>query len=113
MRLRRLSAESLILLRIIDIYPLGVFSARLPTARPEQLLAVAKLEGVDMSSVVDGKAGPTAADGGEIAAREQVFDPVCGMRVDPHATAHAQAYGGQTYWFCSAGCRAKFAANPA
>jgi len=42
-----------------------------------------------------------------------VRDPVCGMTVDPHKTSHRQLYGGHTYYFCSAGCRGKFAANPA
>ncbi len=47
---------------------------------------------------------PTAADG--------VIDPVCGMSVDPHTTPHIHKHYGQTYYFCSAGCRTKFAAAP-
>ena len=39
-------------------------------------------------------------------------DPVCGMMVDPHATAHRAEHGGHPYYFCSAGCRTKFVANP-
>jgi Cu+-exporting ATPase len=39
-------------------------------------------------------------------------DPVCGMTVDPHTTAHRHSYQGRTYYFCSDGCRAKFAAEP-
>ena len=40
-------------------------------------------------------------------------DPVCGMSVDP-ATAKASAeYEGRTYYFCCAGCRTKFLAEPA
>jgi Cu+-exporting ATPase len=39
------------------------------------------------------------------------IDPVCGMAVDP-TTALAHAHAGRTYYFCSAGCRAKFAAQP-
>jgi P-type Cu+ transporter len=42
-----------------------------------------------------------------------VIDPVCGMRVDPHATAHHHSGRDRTYYFCSAGCRGKFAADPA
>ncbi len=39
-------------------------------------------------------------------------DPVCGMTVDP-ATAKARAdYKSATYYFCCAGCRTKFIANP-
>src|SRR4051794_782127 len=45
-------------------------------------------------------------------ARLRVKDPVCGMDVDPHATPHRHELGGRTYYFCSAGCRAKFATVP-
>ena len=40
------------------------------------------------------------------------IDPVCGMTVDPHTTTHRADYHGHTYYFCSAGCRTKFIANP-
>jgi Cu+-exporting ATPase len=40
------------------------------------------------------------------------IDPVCGMTVDPHKTPHRHSYRGHPYYFCSAGCRAKFAADP-
>ena len=40
-------------------------------------------------------------------------DPVCGMSVDPHTAKHRAEHGGRTYYFCSAGCRAKFVADPA
>ena len=40
-------------------------------------------------------------------------DPVCGMAVDPHVTAHHAHYGGETFHFCSAGCRGTFVADPA
>ncbi|MEA2952260.1 MAG: P-type Cu+ transporter [Alphaproteobacteria bacterium] len=39
-------------------------------------------------------------------------DPVCGMTVDPHATAHRAEHQGHPYYFCSAGCRSKFVADP-
>src|SRR5256885_1487048 len=39
-------------------------------------------------------------------------DPVCRMTVDPATTPHRHTHGGDTYFFCSGGCRAKFAANP-
>jgi len=42
----------------------------------------------------------------------QVKDPVCGMMVDPHATQHKAEHAGRPYYFCSAGCRAKFLAEP-
>ena len=40
-------------------------------------------------------------------------DPVCGMIVDPHTAKHHHKHEEKTYYFCSAGCQAKFAAEPA
>jgi heavy metal translocating P-type ATPase len=45
-------------------------------------------------------------------AAEGARDPVCGMTVDPHKTPHRHSHAGGTYYFCSAGCRDKFSANP-
>ena len=42
----------------------------------------------------------------------EVKDPVCGMTVDPATAEHKAACAGQTYFFCSAGCREKFVADP-
>jgi Cu+-exporting ATPase len=44
---------------------------------------------------------------------DRVTDPVCGMVVDPHTAKHRHAVDGRTYYFCSAGCREKFVADPA
>jgi len=41
-----------------------------------------------------------------------VIDPVCGMTVDPATSPHRHVHGRRTYYFCSAGCRGKFAADP-
>ncbi len=41
-----------------------------------------------------------------------VTDPVCGMTVDPATAKHRATHNGTAYFFCSAGCRAKFEANP-
>ncbi|MGY2902195.1 heavy metal translocating P-type ATPase [Bradyrhizobium sp. URHC0002] len=41
-----------------------------------------------------------------------VRDPVCGMSVDPATSKHRFDYRGETFHFCSAGCRTKFAADP-
>ena len=51
---------------------------------------------------------PTAARSDKSA---NAIDPVCGMTVDT-VTAHKAELGGTTYYFCSAGCRAKFIADP-
>ena len=54
-----------------------------------------------------GKAPVTQADETHTAK-----DPVCGMTVDPHTAKHRHTHEGRTYYFCAAGCRAKFAADP-
>ncbi len=41
------------------------------------------------------------------------IDPVCGMKVDPHTAKHRAEHHGHTYYFCAAGCRTKFLADPA
>src|SRR4030088_1971596 len=41
-----------------------------------------------------------------------VRDPVCGMAVNPATSKHRFDYRGETFHFCSAGCRTKFAADP-
>ncbi len=43
----------------------------------------------------------------------RAIDPVCGMRVDPQKTQHRHSFEGRTYYFCSAGCKTKFATGPA
>jgi len=40
-------------------------------------------------------------------------DPVCGMMVDTHAGRPRYDYAGQTFHFCSEGCRTKFEREPA
>ena len=52
-----------------------------------------------------------SADDGAAGAGK-VRDPVCGMTVDPHRSQHRHEHAGHTYYFCSAGCRARFAADP-
>lgn len=59
---------------------------------------------------------PHAAHGDHRAERhdaDKTIDPVCGMIVDPTTGRHTFDHGGERYHFCSAGCRAKFAAAPA
>jgi P-type Cu+ transporter len=49
----------------------------------------------------------------ETGATTLVIDPVCGMKVDPATSKHRMEHGGSVFHFCSAGCRSKFAADPA
>ena len=39
-------------------------------------------------------------------------DPVCGMKVDPKKAAGKSAYKGETVYFCSLDCKAKFDKEP-
>ncbi len=39
--------------------------------------------------------------------------PVCCMAVDPQTAKHGAEHNGHPYYFCSAGCRTKFLADPA
>ena len=41
-----------------------------------------------------------------------VKDPVCGMDIDPNTAAGKSEYKGQTYYFCSAGCKNSFDKDP-
>jgi YHS domain-containing protein len=39
-------------------------------------------------------------------------DPVCGMTVDEETAAGQSEYEGETYYFCSPGCKQAFDADP-
>ena len=39
-------------------------------------------------------------------------DPVCGMDVDEKTAADKSEYKGQTYYFCSVGCKKSFDKEP-
>jgi len=41
-----------------------------------------------------------------------VKDPVCGMTVDRHRAAAQSVHHGRSFYFCSQGCAARFAASP-
>lgn len=43
---------------------------------------------------------------------EEAIDPVCGMTVRIAGAAHTHVHDGETYYFCGAGCRSRFAAQP-
>ncbi|HUF93104.1 MAG TPA: YHS domain-containing protein [Candidatus Limnocylindria bacterium] len=40
------------------------------------------------------------------------LDPVCGMEVNPSSAAASSEHGGQTFYFCSVECKAKFDRSP-
>jgi YHS domain-containing protein len=41
-----------------------------------------------------------------------VRDPVCGMMIEPNSAAGKSEYQGQTYYFCSTGCKNAFEKEP-
>ncbi|MBH5385287.1 heavy metal translocating P-type ATPase [Bradyrhizobium diversitatis] len=63
------------------------------------------------SACCGGHGDHSGHDHGDAATR--VKDPVCGMTVDPATSKHHFTHHGETFHFCSAGCRTKFAADPA
>ena len=54
-----------------------------------------------------------AAKTPSVTATSETRDPVCGMKVDPATAKHKAEHAGETYYFCSGGCREKFVAEPA
>jgi len=75
--------------------------------------------------IADTEAAPASCCGGNHAAKHHhhgghdhgadvmtVKDPVCGMDVNPETAKHRTTYKGQEYFFCAAGCRTKFEADP-
>src|ERR1041384_7638270 len=101
MRCRRLRTEALAFVCMAAIYPPRVSIARKPAAN-RMTDATHQHAGHGHHDHAHGK---SAAD--------TVIDPVCGMTVDPHTTPHRHTHQGRPYYFCSAGCRTKFAADPA
>ena len=43
---------------------------------------------------------------------DTVHDPVCHMDIDPATAAGTSEYKGQTYYFCSPGCKSSFDKDP-
>jgi xanthine dehydrogenase accessory factor len=58
--------------------------------------------------------GPAAgAASSPISEVHEAIDPVCGMTVRVADARHIATHEGRTYYFCSAGCRSRFEADPA
>ena len=69
----------------------------------------------DMTTETNGHKGGCCCSqsSGAAAADARVKDPVCGMTVDPATAKHKAEHDGSPYYFCSAGCKQKFEADPA
>jgi xanthine dehydrogenase accessory factor len=94
---------------------------------PEDALArVRAPAGIDLGKVEPGEigvavlaelvalkaAGVLGPSVGATRALEEARDPVCGMIVDVARVRLRSEHEGRTYFFCSAGCRRKFDADP-
>ncbi|MEO6855886.1 MAG: heavy metal translocating P-type ATPase, partial [Rhodoferax sp.] len=60
----------------------------------------------------DAEAAKTGKPHDTAEATDKLKDPVCGMAVTA-ASSHHLEHAGRPYYFCSAGCQSKFAADPA
>jgi Cu+-exporting ATPase len=56
--------------------------------------------------------GDDQSTGGAQESASPAIDPVCGMEVDPAVSPFASTHGGQTIWFCCAGCKKAFDRKP-
>ncbi|HET7160534.1 MAG TPA: heavy metal-binding domain-containing protein, partial [Burkholderiales bacterium] len=65
------------------------------------------------SQKVEAGPGHAPCHGGHDTASQKVTDPVCNMKVDPKtAKGGSHEHAGVRYYFCGAGCAAKFKADP-
>ncbi|HTP52214.1 MAG TPA: XdhC family protein [Anaeromyxobacteraceae bacterium] len=58
------------------------------------------------------RAAKVAAGAAERRAEESAIDPVCGMTVPVAGARHRAEHLGRSYFFCRAGCRERFLADP-
>jgi Cu+-exporting ATPase len=65
-----------------------------------------------MQPMADDDHGDASPVHAAAAAGKTERDPVCGMMVNPHTTTHQAEHDGHPWYFCSAGCRAKFIGDP-
>ena len=54
----------------------------------------------------------SCCDGSDKIPGAMVTDPVCGMQVNPVISKYQSTHDGQTFYFCCAGCKAKFDEAP-
>jgi Cu+-exporting ATPase len=66
-----------------------------------------------MSGTMEGSHDGGHCCSGKSGVAVSVKDPVCGMDVVPESAAGSFVHEGETYFFCSKGCLAKFQADPA
>jgi xanthine dehydrogenase accessory factor len=59
-----------------------------------------------------GELGPKEAEPAP-SERHEALDPICGMTVRVAGARYVATHEGRTFYFCSAGCKARFEADPA
>jgi xanthine dehydrogenase accessory factor len=79
------------------------------------LAELVQLRAAGAIDVAAGEAGGAGAqaDAAKRAAPAETVDPVCGMTVAADESSYPLEHEGVTYYFCSAGCRREFEADPA
>lgn len=55
---------------------------------------------------------PSIVDRVQLLLGRKTVDPVCGMVIAKAKAAETSEHDGNTYYFCSAGCKQSFEANP-
>ena len=92
----------------------GVFDAAglVPGTRPDIDSITARGIGWNYTTALDIVFFAVAAVLVGLTLRRGARDPVCGMTVDRYKTAFRSDYHGRTVYFCSAGCKARFDAEP-
>ena len=92
----------------------GAFSALglVPSHRPSLDSITSRGIAWNYTTVLDALALAVAAALVALTVRRGARDPVCQMTVDRRKARFTSEYGGHTVYFCGAGCRAKFEADP-
>jgi xanthine dehydrogenase accessory factor len=98
-------------LELIDV-PAGIdIGARTPGEIALSILATVVAVRRGERAAAPGHALPAVASAPSSSAPPLAVDPICGMTVAAVAGTPSMEYGGETVYFCCAGCKAKFEAQ--
>jgi xanthine dehydrogenase accessory factor len=101
-------------LAAMDVSPEDIARLRAPAgldigARTQEEIALSIMAEITQLRV----SAPPVAVMPEPARPAEAIDPVCGMTVVITGTRHVTEHDGQTWYFCCAGCKTRFEADPA